>query len=51
MTPMPISLLANFDLQAIAFKAKMFSRAPSTHEDAMKLLSRRNRRLFQNMCK
>lgn len=42
MTPMPITLLANFDLQATIFKANMFKQAPNTHENAMKLLSKRD---------
>nr|DAL39683.1 MAG TPA_asm: hypothetical protein [Caudoviricetes sp.] len=46
MTPMPITLLANFDVQAIALKTKMFSQAPNTHETAMKMLSKRNKRLL-----
>ena len=39
MTPMPAKLIAEFTAQAIAFKAKMFSLAPTTHEDAMEILS------------
>lgn len=50
LTPMPVTLVANFDLQAAAFKARMFKQAPNTHEVAMKVLSRRNRRLYKDLC-
>jgi hypothetical protein len=39
LTPCPAPLLADFTAQAIAFKAKMFGLAPSTHEGAMEILS------------
>lgn len=39
ITPMPVKLVANFDLLAAAFKLKMFGLAPNTHEKAMEILS------------
>lgn len=39
MTPVPAMLVAEFTAQALAFKAKMFGLAPTTHEDAMEILS------------
>lgn len=39
LTPYTAPLQAEFTSQAIAFKAKMFGLAPSTHEDAMEILS------------
>ena len=39
LTPCPAPLPAEFTAQALAFKAKMFGLAPSTHEDAMEILS------------
>lgn len=39
MTPMIAKLVANFDVQALAFKAKMFGIAPNTHEAAMEVMS------------
>lgn len=38
-TPMLAPITANFDAQALAFKAKMFGLAPNTHEKAMEVLS------------
>lgn len=38
-TPCPAPLRADFTAQALLFKTKMFGLAPSTHEDAMKILS------------
>ena len=39
LTPFPAALIAEFTPQAIAFKAKMLGLAPSTHEEAMEILS------------
>lgn len=39
VTPFPAALIAEFTPQAIAFKAKMLGLAPSTHEEAMEILS------------
>lgn len=39
MTPFPAALIAEFTPQAIAFKAKMSSLAPTTHKEAMEILS------------
>ena len=38
-TPMPAKLMADFTVQALAFKKKMFSLAPNTHEAAMEIMS------------
>lgn len=51
LTPMPVILLADFSLQAETFKVKMFKQAPNTHEAAMQALSKRNRRMHQDMFK
>jgi len=39
LTPCPAPLAAEFTAQAIAFKEKMFGLAPSTHEEAMEVMS------------
>jgi hypothetical protein len=38
-TPMLAPIIADFDIQALAFKTKMFGLAPDTHEKAMDILS------------
>lgn len=38
-TPMIAPIIADFDVQALAFKTKMFGLAPDTHEKAMDILS------------
>ena len=39
LTPMLVTLSANFDAQARIFKEKMYGLAPTTHEEAMEILS------------
>lgn len=38
-TPCPAILIADFTAQALLFKADMFAKAPTTHEEAMTVLS------------